>query len=107
LSDVRTGLNFREFEKTPITFWLHKAGTLKVSVLRQNGEPITSFSLSGDKGLNQFRWDLVLETTRSPQPYFINYKKYLKRGRYRLQLETESKQTMDQDLTVVDDLNPN
>ena len=58
LSDVRTGLNFREFEKTPITYWLNEADTLKVSVLKQDGDPVTSFTLSGAQGLNQYRWDL-------------------------------------------------
>lgn len=102
ISDVRPGENFREFDKTPITFWLSQAGDLKVSVLEENGEPVTSFTLTGDRGLNQFRWDLVRKTNVSPQPYFINYKEYLNPGKYRLQIEAGDKQTMEQELIVVD-----
>ncbi len=102
LSDVRPGVNFREFEKTPVSYWLNKAGPLKVSVLSQDGESLTSFTLAGSRGLNQFRWDLVLKTTGSPEPYFINDKQYLAPGRYRFQVETASGHSMEQELAVMD-----
>ena len=102
LSDIRPGENFREFERLPITFRLRQAGKIELSVLREDGEPLVSFTIAGQKGLNQFRWDMVLKTNESPQPYFIGYKEYLKPGIYRLQIKSSGQQTMEQMLTVVD-----
>jgi len=51
------------------------------------------------KGLNQLRWDLVIETQNSDLPYFRHYEKYIKPGMYRLQLETKIK-TMQKNFTV-------
>ena len=117
-SDVRPGLNFREFEKTPITFWLSEAGEVKLSVWRAGSteeddskqeedsaadqKAIASFSTTGEKGLNQFHWDLVVKSTKSPEPYFINYKQYLEPGTYRIEFETENHETLTRELTVVD-----
>ena len=103
LSDIRPGENFREFEKIPISFWLNQTEQVTISVLDQDGESLTSFSHSGTRGLNQFRWNLVLNTIESPEPYFINYKQYLKPGRYRVQLETADGKTLEQELSVTDD----
>lgn len=71
-------------------------------MLKEDGERVTSFTIAGTKGLNQFRWDLVLKTNVSPQPNFINYKEYLNPGKYRLQIDAVDKQTMEQVFTVVD-----
>ncbi len=102
ISDVRPGENFRAFEKTPITYWLNKPGNLTAALLDEKGVLVASLALPGAKGLNQFRWDLTLKTNASGQPYFINYKEHLDSGKYRLQIETGDKQTMEQAFTVVD-----
>ncbi len=109
LSNVRPTLNFRSFEKTPISFWLDEAGEITLSVWEKVGanneaapadakeaeaeqpsRPLASFSLSGEKGLNQFRWDLVLKSQTSTKPYFFKYHDYIKPGEYRVRLETQT-----------------
>ena len=54
------------------------------------------------KGLNQLRWDLVIEREHSDRPYFRRYQKYIKPGTYGLQLQTDKK-IMQKDLTVKND----
>ncbi len=114
VSDTRPGLNFGRVEKTSITYWLHEPGQVKLSVwpvaARDRDESnteslptaITSFSLSGQRGLNQFRWDLVVKKTASLQPYFINYREYLKPGEYLVRIETESNTVMERRLKLID-----
>ena len=51
------------------------------------------------KGLNQLRWDLVIERQLSDRPYFRGYQKYIKPGIYGLQLQIDNK-TMQKNLTV-------
>lgn len=119
-SDTRPGLNFKSFEKTPITYWLRKGGKAKLSVYpgstskedsaadanrkaaKANSAPIVSFELTGIEGINQFRWDLVIKSQKSSAPYFINYKRFLNPGRYRIQLEVDGT-VSEKELVVVDD----
>lgn len=107
LTDVRPGINFRGFEKTPITFWLSKPGDVRVSVLGENDKVLTSFTAQGVKGLNQIRWDLVEKRNSSGLPYFINYKKVLTPGRYRVQIQPDGSGALEQELTVVNDSGAN
>ena len=140
LSDLRPTLNFRSFEKTPITFYLQEPGRVNVSVWKaaektkanesagsnsdspkphdsdasgdnsetkndpssSNRKPIFSFTLSGHRGINQFRWEPAIKTTESLAPYFIKYKEYLAPGTYRLRMETPAKNVLEHAF-VVDD----
>ncbi len=102
LSDGRPGANFRAFEKTPITFELAKAGSVAIAVLSKDGKALARFDVSGHKGLNQFRWDLVTKTNESSQPYFINYRTHLTAGRYRVQIKTPGNTVLEKELRVVD-----
>lgn len=112
LTDVRSGPNFRDFDKLPVTFWLTEAGDATLRVLGEDGEVLATFVVEGTKGLNQFRWDLVVNETESNLPYFVNYKSHLKPGSYRLQLEIkatqavdgkpDARQTLEQPLTVIE-----
>ena len=124
-SDTRPGLNFRDFEKTPISFWLKEAGDVTLTIWNASDtkksaaknkdegnskdakttkadEPLASFSLVGEKGLNQFRWDLVLKSQTSSQPYFINFRQYIKSGKYRIRITTQTGTVLEKDLSVVD-----
>ena len=124
-SDTRPGLNFRDFEKTPISFWLKEAGDVTLTIWNASNtkksaaknkdegnskdakttkadEPLASFSLVGEKGLNQFRWDLVLKSQTSSQPYFINFRQYIKSGNYRIRITTQTGTVLEKDLSVVD-----
>ncbi|HZX10083.1 MAG TPA: hypothetical protein VFG01_03980, partial [Acidobacteriota bacterium] len=55
---------------------------LTLAVEDESGNRVWSRKFSGRKGFNQFRWDLVIEEVKSPQPYFIHYKRFIKPGRY-------------------------
>jgi photosystem II stability/assembly factor-like uncharacterized protein len=121
VSDIRPGLNFRECEKTPISFWLQEASNVTLTVwdvakdssankggkptedskAASSTEPLASFSLVGRKGLNQFRWDLILKSQTSSKPYFINFREYIKTGEYRVQLETQAGTVLEKPLSVV------
>ena len=116
LSDVRPGLNFRGMNEVPITFWLNRGGVIKVSVTEVEGQPegpasnneesistgnpVVSFNLRGAKGLNQFRWDLVVKTNKSSEPYFTKYREFLDVGKYLLQVETEDKKILNQEFEI-------
>ena len=80
-----------------------KKGNVKLSVFDGAGKLKTSVTISGERGLNQFRWDLVTKTTESLAPYFINYKTFLRSGKYRIQLESAGDFKMAQEFNVVDD----
>ncbi len=102
LSDTRTGLNFRPFEKTPINIWLNQAKSLTLLVKNEKGELVTRMEWPGKRGLNQIRWDLVIDENPSSQPYFIQYEQYLNPGRYQIQLETDGQVQMEQEFSVTD-----
>lgn len=115
LSNVRPGLNFRPLSKTPISFWLKDSGEVTLSVIGVEGEPAGSDEenvvvksplfqcvIDGRRGLNQFRWDLVLKTQKSDAPYFINEREYLNPGSYRVRVETKAGASMEQPFSVVD-----
>lgn len=102
-SDIRPSENFRAFEKTTISFCVVKPGSVTLAVFNEDGERLTAIELTANAGLNQFRWDLVLETSDSPQPYFFNYKKHLKPGQYHIQLLSDDFPTQQRPLNVVDD----
>jgi photosystem II stability/assembly factor-like uncharacterized protein len=99
-TDTRPGSNFRGVEKTTISFYVAKAGEVTLSVNAADGRVVASFPLSAAAGLNQFRWDLCVESTKSPEPYFINYKTYLEAGQYRVLLHGDEMDTVEQILNV-------
>ncbi|MEO2186139.1 MAG: hypothetical protein ABGX30_06140, partial [bacterium] len=86
--------------KLPISFWIPQKGKVNISIIDQNKKnTIWKMDFMASKGLNQLRWDLVIETQNSDLPYFRHYEKYIKPGMYRLQLETKIK-TMQKNFTV-------
>ncbi len=119
LSDTNPSLNFRKSERTTFSFWLKKASKVKMSVFAANEKPksdaasnhspkpIVSFDIDGKKGLNQFRWDLMTQQTKSPAPYFVNYKSYLGVGEYRIQIAGGNDVKLTGQLSVVDSAKPN
>jgi len=77
------------YEKVPISFYLN--GNKKYSLeIRDKEKVIWEKTGYGYKGLNQFRWDLVIESSDDQSPYFIHYNKYISRGEYDLYLKTDN-----------------
>ncbi len=86
LSDVRPGVNFRDGEKATISFWLKQAAKVEITIQKE-GKTLAIFVQNANRGINQFRWNLVTESTESPLPYFINYKSFLKPGEYQVRIK--------------------
>ncbi|MGI9495485.1 MAG: WD40/YVTN/BNR-like repeat-containing protein [Mariniblastus sp.] len=86
LSDVRPGVNFRDGEKATISFWLKQAAKVEITI-QGEGKTLAIFVQNANRGINQFRWNLVTESTESTLPYFINYKSFLKPGEYQVRIK--------------------
>ena len=100
LGDTRVGLNFRPFEKCTFSYWLPKDGLVQFSIKDKSNEELAVISTTGKRGFNQLRWDLVVETNESLDPYFTQYKKYLPPGTYSVQMSTNSSVVTERNLTV-------
>ncbi len=100
-TDTRPGLNFRGLEKTTISFVTAHAADVTLSVLDKKDNVLATFSRSATPGLNQFRWDLVLETTDSSEPYFINYDKYPQPGQYKIRMQVDGSDALTQPFNII------
>ena len=49
--------------------------------------------IEGIEGINQIRWDLILDRIETNQPYFIHFNKFIKPGNYSLHLITDQKES--------------
>lgn len=78
--------DFRTFEKKDIVFWLKDAKPVTLSILNKDNKKIWTINLQGQKGFNQYRWDMIVSRQTSDLPYFTQYEKYLKAGTYQLTL---------------------
>lgn len=76
--------DYRTIEKTDIPFWLGEAKAISLSLRDAENQQIWSTSLQGEKGFNQYRWDLIVSRQNSDLPYFTQYEKYVKAGTYKL-----------------------
>ena len=86
--------------KLPISFWSPQKEMINISIIDQNKKnTIWEINFMANMGLNQLRWNLILETQHSDLPYFKGYQKYIQPGTYGLQLQIGNK-TMQKNLTV-------
>jgi hypothetical protein len=76
--------DYRTIEKTSITFWLSEAKAITLSLRDTKNQEIWSTNLRGEKGLNEYRWDLIVSRETSDLPYFTQYEKYVKAGTYNI-----------------------
>jgi hypothetical protein len=80
--------DYRAVEKLPISFWLTGSQLVTLALTDSAGKSIWTQAIEGRKGLNQYRWDLIVEKVSSDQAYFIHYDRFLTEGTYHLQLTT-------------------
>jgi hypothetical protein len=71
-------------EKVPITFYLMHDAAVELQLHNDKGETIWTKSIKGQKGFNQYRWDLVVKHNNSPEPYFWRYLETVQAGEYKL-----------------------
>jgi photosystem II stability/assembly factor-like uncharacterized protein len=84
--DVHEVPSLRRAEKVPFTFYLTKPAAVSLSVRDAKGQDIKSWNLTAKKGLNQVRWDLVVKTVDSAEPYFFDPTAFVPPGTYELRL---------------------
>jgi photosystem II stability/assembly factor-like uncharacterized protein len=81
--------SLRHVEKVPLTFHLTRSRDVVLSVLDGKGQEVKAWRLAGKKGFNQLRWDLVVKTADSPEPYFVRYLEFAPAGEYELRLTAD------------------
>jgi photosystem II stability/assembly factor-like uncharacterized protein len=97
--------DYRTFEKTDIVYWLSDTKPVTLSIKDTANKEIWSINVQGQKGFNQFRWDLIVSRQTSDLPYFTQYEKWLKAGKYTLSLSDE-KSVLSQPFIVVKNESP-
>jgi len=88
------------YEKLPITFWQTHPNEVTLSLVNDKGETIWSEKVSARRGFNAYRWDLVVKHNSSALPYFLTFREYVKKGRYKLRLAGRT--TVETVLDIVD-----
>ena len=88
LRDTHKDVDEKSVQKLPITFWLNKTENIILRITNTADSLIWTKAIKGRKGLNQYRWDLIIREEISNLPYYIHYKKYLDKGEYNLLLES-------------------
>jgi len=78
--------DYMTFEKTDIVYWLSEAKPVTLSIKDTANKKIWSINLQGQKGFNQYRWDLIVSRQTSDLPYFTQYERWLRAGTYTLVL---------------------
>jgi len=86
--DTHRDVDKQSVQKVPITFWLKEASTVRLEVENQTGKQVWVTTIKGQKGLNQFRWDLVVQEQDNNLPYFIHYQRYLRPGTYTIRIHS-------------------
>jgi len=92
--------DYRTFEKTDIVYWLSEAKPVTLSIKDTANKKIWSTDLQGQKGFNQYRWDLIVSRQTSDLPYFTQYERWMKAGIYTLAL-SDAKSELTQPFIVV------
>ncbi|MDX2414233.1 MAG: hypothetical protein QNK33_03485 [Bacteroidales bacterium] len=88
-NDTHRDIEYSTIEKTPITF-LSDIDRLVQIELSSDKDILWSKFFNAKKGLNQFRWDLILKENNSQQPYFIQYLKFPPAGSYILRIKGDN-----------------
>jgi photosystem II stability/assembly factor-like uncharacterized protein len=78
--------SLKTVEKVPLTFFLTRPRDVALSVVDGKGRQVKSWRVAGKKGFNQLRWDLVVKTEDSPEPYFVRYRTFAPAGEYEVRL---------------------
>ncbi|MFN0016076.1 MAG: hypothetical protein ACKVU2_16155, partial [Saprospiraceae bacterium] len=91
--------DYLRFEKTSIVFWLGEAKSMTLSLKDKDHKMVWTTPLQGQKGFNEYRWDLIIKREESDLPYFVDYEKFLEPGHYLLIL-SDGKTDLEQRFVV-------
>ncbi len=75
------------YDKTPISFYLNAEKKYSI-IIKESKKIIWEMSDHGSKGINQFRWDLIINKNNNQNPYHIHYNKFITEGDYEVFLKT-------------------
>jgi hypothetical protein len=81
--------DYRTLDKTVFSFWLKKSKPLTLTIFDSTTKEIWKTNVSGLKGLNQYRWDLIVKKQTSDYPYFVHYDQFIKEGTYQVKISSE------------------
>jgi hypothetical protein len=84
--------DYRSFEKTNFSLWLKESQSIQLSIIDKANKEIWSTKINGNKGFNEYRWDLTLSKRTSDEPYFVHYNKFIEAGKYTLKATIGNKQ---------------
>lgn len=93
-------VEYSSVTKLPMSFWVDRAGEVRLEIINAANEPIYSTMVQARKGFNTYRWDMVVSRQNSQLPYFIHYERFLKAGVYKARLHTASG-ILEQKITTV------
>ena len=97
--------DYRTIEKATFSFWLNQSKPVTISIFDESNQEVWKTDLTGSKGFNQFRWDLVVKKQSSDAPYFVHYERFLQTGNYTVKLSTGGK-TLEQAFEVLEAKSP-
>jgi photosystem II stability/assembly factor-like uncharacterized protein len=86
INDTHGEPSLKTAEKVPITFVLTAAARVTLRVLDREDRELWSGWMTAERGINQYRWDLIHQRVQSDEPYFIHYRRFLPAGEYTLQI---------------------
>lgn len=92
LRDTHKDVDYETLQKTTISYLLRKPAKVSLKIIDKDEKTIWSHQMDGIKGINEFRWDLVLEKIKSDQPYFFRYDQFIKPGDYQLVLSIKGEE---------------
>ncbi len=88
-NDTHRDPNYSTMERVPITIFLSKASSVTLTLKDSRGQSVWIRELNGQKGFNQFLWDLILKRVDSPQAYFYRYFSFAQAGDYTVHVTGE------------------
>lgn len=86
--DTHRDVDEQSVEKATFSFWMNRSENIKLSIKTMNDSLIWTTSISAKKGINQYRWDTVINEQSRNEAYFFQYKKYIEKGDYGFFFET-------------------
>ncbi|WP_296702890.1 hypothetical protein [Algoriphagus sp.] len=97
--------DYRTLEKATFSFWLNQSKAVTISILDESNKEVWKTELTGNKGFNQYRWDLVVKRQSSDAPYFIHYERFIEAGIYKVEISSEGGD-LEQTLQIVEAKSP-
>jgi hypothetical protein len=96
---------YQTLEKTSIPFWLSNAKPITFSLKDKDNKVVWITTIQGQKGFNEYRWDLVVKREKSNLPYFVHYDRFLEAGTYKMVL-TDGKTELEQPFILNNGISP-